>query len=478
MATKYVLSYRPAERRWRKRYQGRYFNFPLLEGETKESSYQRVKREWLKAKAEFDIEQTGSNEAAVRLSWSPVVNSVREAQQRLLDDYGDTEETREIFGALERRYIHRLVNASIVREEAATESDAEFHIGEVRETANLLKQAHFQLPRKFFENTKTAPPEAPPSEPPWESPQTNNGLVELRGLADCFIESLRVDASPRRAANVKREVDRFLDWLPAESSLEDAMKSGTLDSFLVHIKAQPVAPKTQSDRVAGVKQFALWLYHREHIAEIPRLIASRKFSIEVGDSEISIFEDSEVEAILKAAKDRPRLYILLGLNCGFTQIDIADLKRSEVDFENGTIQRKRSKTKHHKTVPTVTYKLWPETLLLLREHATDVEKLVLLNVNGKPLVGVQTDGVKVNRTDAVAKSMQRLRKSMKRSQPIAFKTFRKTAASKLGSNDDFARWADYFLGHAPSTTAEKAYVRPNQERFDAAIAWLRGQFVK
>ncbi|MEO9592970.1 hypothetical protein, partial [Rhodopirellula bahusiensis] len=81
-------------------------------------------------------------------------------------------------------------------------------------------------------------------------------------------------------------------------------------------------------------------------------------------------------------------------------------------------------------------------------------------------------------TDAVAKSMQRLRKSMKRSQPIAFKTFRKTAASKLGSNDDFARWADYFLGHAPSTTAEKAYVRPNQERFDAAIAWLRGQFVK
>jgi integrase len=341
-----------------------------------------------------------------------------------------------------------------------------------------LEQAYWQLPLRFYENTGTSPPKQPTGTPPWEAPDELSETSKLPSLAKRFIESVRADSSARRAANVKREIDRFLNWLPANTPLEDAVKPDTLDQFLTYIKGQAVAAKTKADRIAAVKQFVLWLYHREHIAEIPRLIAARKFSIEVGDSEIAIFEDSEIEAIMKAARGRAKLYVLLALNCGFTQIDIADLKRSEVSFKNGTIRRKRSKTQDHKTVPVVTYKLWPETLELIREHASDTGERVLLNVNGDPLVSVREANGKVNRTDAIAKTMQRLRKNMKRSSPIAFKRFRKTAASKLGSNDRFSRWAGYFLGHAPATTADKHYVRPDQQRFNEAIDWLRECFVK
>jgi hypothetical protein len=34
-----------------------------------------------------------------------------------------------------------------------------------------------------------------------------------------------------------------------------------------------------------------------------------------------------------------------------------------------------------------------------------------------------------------------------------------------------------FLGHAPDTVADSHYVKPNQERFDGAVNWLRDQFL-
>jgi hypothetical protein len=42
---------------------------------------------------------------------------------------------------------------------------------------------------------------------------------------------------------------------------------------------------------------------------------------------------------------RLRCWMVLGLNCGFGQQDIADLRCNEVDWDNGYIERERSKTK-------------------------------------------------------------------------------------------------------------------------------------
>lgn len=81
------------------------------------------------------------------------------------------------------------------------------------------------------------------------------------------------------------------------------------------------------------------------------------------------------------------------LNCGFTQIDISDLHPSEVDWEVGRIIRKRSKTNHHKNVPTVSYKLWDMTWKLLQEHGSRSGDRVLTTRQGKPWV---EDGLKAN----------------------------------------------------------------------------------
>ena len=64
------------------------------------------------------------------------------------------------------------------------------------------------------------------------------------------------------------------------------------------------------------------------------------------------------------------------LNCGMYQNDIAELHRDEVNWTKGTVTRARSKTRERKG-PVVTYKLWPETLYLLRKHRAKEGNLAL-----------------------------------------------------------------------------------------------------
>ena len=63
------------------------------------------------------------------------------------------------------------------------------------------------------------------------------------------------------------------------------------------------------------------------------------------------------------------------LNTGAYQNDIAELRRSEVDWSRGTIRRARSKTRE-RGGPVVTYKLWPETFALLEKYRSEGERVL------------------------------------------------------------------------------------------------------
>jgi len=62
----------------------------------------------------------------------------------------------------------------------------------------------------------------------------------------------------------------------------------------------------------------------------------------------------------------PTLLLCWALNCGMTSKDISDLHPAQVDLDRGTITRKRSKTHEWANVPVVQYRLWAETIRLLR----------------------------------------------------------------------------------------------------------------
>jgi len=176
-----------------------------------------------------------------------------------------------------------------------------------------------------------------------------------------------------------------------------------------------------------------------------------------------------------AASDCTKLYILLMLNCGMTQGDISDLLVTEVDWTAGTITRKRSKTADHKGVPTVKYSLWPETLRLLRQERAAEGPRALTNEHGGPLkVEALGAGGKLEKIDNVASAFARLRRKTKIAKPP--KLLRKTSASLLKSNKEFAGIEVLFLGHAPDTIADRHYAQAPQQTLDEAIVWLGEQY--
>ena len=96
---------------------------------------------------------------------------------------------------------------------------------------------------------------------------------------------------------------------------------------------------------------------------LPGNIRSRRFRFNhSAPAKIETFTVEEVRAILERATlhERTKLYLLLMLNCGMYQNDIAELRADEVNWKKGTLTRARSKTRESDG-PVVTYRLWPET---------------------------------------------------------------------------------------------------------------------
>ena len=92
-----------------------------------------------------------------------------------------------------------------------------------------------------------------------------------------------------------------------------------------------------------------------------------------------------------------------------TQQDMSDLHPNEVDWLQGVIKRKRSKTSDCDNVPEVSYRLWSPTFEMLRKEQSTDPGRVLLTRDGQPL---RTESLnereKLKKTDAVRLAIRRL----------------------------------------------------------------------
>lgn len=229
------------------------------------------------------------------------------------------------------------------------------------------------------------------------------------------------------------------------------------------------------------KQFVRYQWGLRRL-ELPRNLDERRLIFKRKRKAIILWDKEEIGRFMLAANDRTRLYGLLALNCGFYSTDIATLTAEEVDFNEGRITRKRHKTEDQATAPVVSWKLWPETLQLLlqeRNPAINCSKagrknqLVLLNDEGRPLRTAELKGNKFHKSDNVRSAIGRVCRKLKLDKSP--KQFRKTSASMLEQHEVYGRYAQHFLGHAPSSVAARHYVLPSQEQFDRALEWLRIQ---
>jgi integrase len=221
-------------------------------------------------------------------------------------------------------------------------------------------------------------------------------------------------------------------------------------NVLRHLQHDPFWDQAPAGVLTSSKSFIRWLWQSEAIENLPRNIDSLHITVDL--QEVRTFTPEEIKVLNANASERTRLYLLLMLNCGMYQGDISDLKQSQVDWDKGRIHRKRSKTEREENVPKVNYLLWRETFVLLKKHRSKDGERVLVNANGSPLRqrGFREDGSNHN-LDNIACAYQRTCRKLRIKTPKPLKLIRKTGATALEQHAEYGRYAQYYLGHAPTT---------------------------
>ena len=492
--------------RWRKKYKGKVHHFPGGSGKSDRKAYEAAVAAWEALKVKIDAAAPRPHERDYERAIDQWEQVLAWSNQHGDANYANCAATR--LDTLRRRLA--APNLSPLARDDWFESAFDPHPSVV-EFGHVLQAVVNGLP----DDSSTMPTE-PPTMPGIRFRADPEKMAHLDGSPQRIAREIwqdRLEMQQRKAApegdSVQHYVQAFLkdkernanagevsigrlnavrlhliqfrDWFGKDRDVKEidgqALK-GYRGHLLDKTNSNEWTKKTAKHYLTTATSFVRWLWTTEAITTLPRILAEKSslLTITVPLGKIVVFTKEEIASMLVAAVDRTKLYILLMLNCGMTQKDIADLSVPEVDWDDGRIIRKRSKTGDCESVPTVNYKLWPETFRLLQqERAQDSSELALLNSNGSPLWTEQISAAgKYQKTDNVKNSFDRLRKTLGIEKPL--KSLKKTSASLLRNNERFSNLENLFLGHAPQKMSDRHYAQVPQDLLDHAVRWLGDEY--
>jgi integrase len=508
------LTWQPGEKnrkgRWRKRYQGGNFYFPGGRGKSDREAYQAALLEWQTIKKSLDAE--------VARRFEPDYLAEIEQWERMLGwarQHDDTEHA-DLAAARVKNLKVRLGKKVLPPLQSSETYDGWFTLaGRDPQLHAMMASLGEEIEQELRMLTHRSPGDVAtsivrgrtvvvPNPAIWDNPDPlkteqaiwNDRLAvadqthQASNLKDDFAAFLdgkknrlgTGDLTPGRVDVLRAHIERFLAWFgPTRSArkIESTTLLSYRDYLLTTLLAESRQRRTVKNYLDSLKTFVQWLWMTERIDNLPRVMSakSRELTVAVAAKPVAACSCDEIAKLLGAANDRQRLYLLLTLNTGMTQKDMSDLAPSEVDLTTGTIQRKRSKTKNQTNVPIVLYRLWPETLELVRKFATAPgTDRVLLNRLGHPLCSeeLSSEG-KLKKTDNVRNVFNRLRTAAR--VKCTFKSLKKKSASLINSSKDYHSVTDLFLGHSPRSIAERHYAEGAMDLLGEATDWLRQQYL-
>lgn len=176
-----------------------------------------------------------------------------------------------------------------------------------------------------------------------------------------------------------------------------------------------------------------------------------------------LFQSDELRAIIDAAKPKMKAMVLLGINCGFGNTDIATLPMSSLDLEKRWAAFPRPKTGVERRVP-----LWPETVTALKEVLTnrkppksdDDADLVFITKYGERYIrcgkiGEHKKGKSGVWIDSLALEFGKLLRELKLHRPgLGFYTLRHSFQTVGGGSLDRSA-VSHIMGHLEGTMAEQ-----------------------
>jgi len=198
-----------------------------------------------------------------------------------------------------------------------------------------------------------------------------------------------------------------------------------------------------------------------------------------------LFSAKEIRRILAEADPTMRAMILLGINCGFGNNDVARLPQSRVDLDKGWVDFPRPRTKIPRRVL-----LWPETIEALRVAIARRPRpvdgsgrgLCFLTKQGRPWVRVNQrtvieDGkekLKIVPIDALVPRFGRLLRKLgiNGRKGLGFYTLRHAFETIGGESKDQVA-VDAIMGHADSSMAAIYREEVSDARLKAVVEVVR-----
>jgi integrase len=287
-----------------------------------------------------------------------------------------------------------------------------------------------------------------------------SGLQTLSEAADAYYKvvdaSARADVSkPKLKHRIKRCVEEIGDMSLTQLTHDEL--TAAVDGWVSKAKAGKISPITMTNQVRALRGFVDWLDasnrtswtaprrwerifrlgNRSDVAKLKRErpVEPKSFNVE------------ELQRLYQAADKTMRLWILLGLQVGMTQRDVAKLCPEQIDLENRTLWYRRSKTGCYARVP-----LWDETYALLKPYcrrSAKPEDPIFRTVKGHLVVHMSEGNKNI---DAVGSAFRDLKKAAGIG-PGGFTVMRATA-SQFHRNHAGKEIAEGFLAHRTTGVAK------------------------
>ncbi|MGO8744647.1 MAG: hypothetical protein ACLQNE_01535 [Thermoguttaceae bacterium] len=308
---------------------------------------------------------------------------------------------------------------------------------------------------------------------------------KLTDFVTLFLESklAQVNGQVRKPKTYGDLVDRFkpLKAFVGSSTL-DSLNENLLRRYYNHVLSLNLSGYRQKNLFKAFLSLTRWLSSEGYLDKMPcNLGGPWEFVEHLKDGQRQtpeklasfLFTKDDVARCLTKLGPTGRACVLLGLNCGFTEADIAVLRKSQVNLTEGRLIYSRTKTVRVKNAPMINYRLWNVTIEALRAVESQSEDLWFLTSEGQPLKTSKIVEGRHVEWSVIAKSWQVWRESGKVPDK-PFKMLRKTGDTIIGDSR-YRAFTELYLADKPTSIAGKHYdIKSGKviSELDKAIVYL------
>ena len=323
----------------------------------------------------------------------------------------------------------------------------------------------------------------------------------IRDLANRFLEAADArkeagELTARTFADYFRDCQRLITFFGRNRTVDSITRDDIkkLRAFL----ARGVNPQTLNGRVGVTRSIFKFAYDEELIEKPirfgkdlkrPDQRVMRRSRAEAGRKH---FLAAEIRTILEVAPPQLNAMILLGINCGLGNKDVAELPANCIDLEHGWLDYPRPKTGVQRRCP-----LWPETIKAIKAVINSAEKsqkrrgsgaagLLFVTKKGHSFVRsaskVSASGQPyVVEHDAIATTLKRIMARKRIALPgLGFYGLRRSFETIGGATGNQVA-VDHIMGHVPAASDMGAIYRQHvaesalRQVTDHVHDWLFGK---